>query len=109
MMKVSSSSLQRPLILANTSPCPRIFAYYSLVWEQNHSNIPINNNTHFEINSCLYFQLDDDEPEETREDGCGYVITYPPHIRPEDVYANSKNSSIAQPHTVIQRDDLLIK
>ena len=86
-MKVSTSSLQRPLILTN--PSPKIFAYYSVYWEQNQSNILLNNNMRFEINSCLYFQLntndDDDEWEETREDGCGYVITYPPHIRPSPV------------------------
>jgi hypothetical protein len=95
MMKVSSSSLQRPLILTNLSS-PKIFAYYSVYWEQNQSNILTNNNMRFEINSCLYFQTntndDDDEWEETREDGCGYIIIYPPHIRPDlDVYSNSKN------------------
>jgi hypothetical protein len=111
MMKVSSSSVQRPLVLTNHPPIsPKIFAYYSIYWEQNQSNILINNDMRFEINSCLYFQIntndddDDDEWEETREDGCGYVITYPPHIRPiynfdrtktilltpSDIYLNSK-------------------
>jgi len=53
----------------------------------------IDSDAHFEINSCLYFQNknhdkddddDDDEWEQIREDGCGYVITYPPHIHPTD-------------------------
>ena len=88
MMKVSSSSLQRPLILTNHSPVPppKVFAYYSVVWEQNQSNIRSDTDMGFEINSCLYFQnkSTDNELEETRADGCGYVITYPPHIRPDD-------------------------
>lgn len=84
MTKVSSSSLQRPLILSNDPLLsPKIFAYYSVLWEQNQSTILHDNNVHLEINSCLYFQnlpqsdKDDDESEEVREDGCGYVITYP--------------------------------
>lgn len=97
MMTVSSSSIQRPLILSNHSSSLRLFAYYSVHWEQNQSNQLkdlINNGAHFEINSCLYFQtqsqpvnqtdFDDDEWEQTREDGCGYVIIYPPHIHPTD-------------------------
>ncbi|CAF1427277.1 unnamed protein product [Adineta ricciae] len=100
--RVSSSSIQRPLILSNHSSLPsalRLFAYYSVHWEQNQSNQLkdlINNGAHFEINSCLYFQTqsqpvnqtdfddDDNEWEQTREDGCGYVIIYPPHIHPTD-------------------------
>jgi len=95
MMKVSSSSVQRPLILTNHPKLsPKLFAYYSLYWEQNQSNNQIDNDMHFEINSCLYVlnnnhndnddDDDDDEWEQIREDGCGYVITYPPHIRPTD-------------------------
>lgn len=82
-MKVSSSSLQRPLILSNDPLLsPKIFAYYSVLWEENQSNILIDNNMRLEMNSCLYFQnpspVDkDDEWDEVREDGCGYVITYP--------------------------------
>jgi len=113
-MKVSSSSSQRPLVLTNqTKLSPKLFAYYSVHWEQNQSNTDITSDIRFEINSCLYFQNlnnehdddDDDEWNEIREDGCGYVITYPPHIRPmynfdqiktflltsKDVYSNSKN------------------
>jgi hypothetical protein len=90
MMKVSSSSVQRPLILTNHPKLsPKLFAYYSVHWEQNQSNNLNDNDIRFEINSCLYFQNidqedDDDEWNEIREDGCGYVITYPPHIRPTD-------------------------
>ncbi len=91
MMKVSSSSIQRPLILTNHPKLsPKLIAYYSVYWEQNQSNNHIDDDMHLEINSCLYFQNnnnnpdDDDEWEETREDGCGYVITYPSHIRPTD-------------------------
>ncbi|CAF2596967.1 unnamed protein product [Rotaria sp. Silwood2] len=92
-MKVSSSSKQRPLILTNNSSLsPKLFAYYSLHWEQNQtnqSNDLIDSNMRFEINSCLYFQNinnteDDNELEQIREDGCGYVITYPPYIHPTD-------------------------
>ena len=90
-MKVSSSSIQRPLILTNQSKLsPKLFAYYSVHWEQNQSNDQIDSDIRFEINSCLYFQNivaednDDDEWNQIREDGCGYVITYPPHIRPTD-------------------------
>jgi hypothetical protein len=91
-MKVSSSSIQRPLILTNHPQLsPTLFAYYSVYWEQNQSNNQIDNDMHFEINSCLYFQNNnnnddenDDEWEQIREDGCGYVITYPPHIHPTD-------------------------
>jgi len=88
-MKVSSSSIQRPLILTNHPKLsPKLIAYYSVYWEQNQSNNHIDDDMHLEINSCLYFQNnnnpDDDEWEETREDGCGYVITYPSHIRPTD-------------------------
>ena len=87
MMKVSSSSssLQRPLILSNPPPPPRlspkIFAYYSVLWEQKQ------NDMHLEMNSCLYFQNpsdDDDEWEQVREDGCGYVVIYPAPHRPLD-------------------------
>ncbi|UJR13850.1 hypothetical protein I4U23_000860 [Adineta vaga] len=130
MMTVSSSSIQRPLIHSNhSSSSMRLFAYYSIHWEHNQSNQLndfIDNDVHFEINSCLYFQTktqsineidnnndddDDDEWEQKREDGCGYVITYPSHIHPtenlqiynfdrkknflltsNDVYVNSKNS-----------------
>jgi hypothetical protein len=97
MMTVSSSSIQRPLILTNHSQSsPKLFAYYSVHWEQNQTNQLndlIDSDAHFEINSCLYFQNknhdkddddDDDEWEQIREDGCGYVITYPPHIHPTD-------------------------
>jgi hypothetical protein len=90
MMKVSSSSVQRPLILTNHPKLsPKLFDYYSVHWEQNQSNNLNDNDIRFEINSCLYFQNidqedDDDEWNEIREDGCGYVITYPPHIRPTD-------------------------
>jgi hypothetical protein len=90
MMKVSSSSRQRPLILTNHPQLsPKLFAYYSVLWERNQSNNLTNDDMHFEINSCLYFQNhhhddDDDEWEKIHEDGCGYVITYPPHLRPTD-------------------------
>ena len=66
---------------------PDLFAHYSVFWEENQSNNLNNNDIHFEINSCLYFQNnndDDDEWEQIHEDGCGYVITYPPHIHPTD-------------------------
>jgi hypothetical protein len=125
MMKVSSSSVQRPLILTNhPHSSTKLFAYYSVHWEQNQTNNTPDSNQHFEINSCLYFQNnnpivttadddDDDEWEQIREDGCGYVITYPSHIDPtdnlqiynfdrakdfvltsNDVYLNSKNNYI---------------
>ena len=95
MMKVSSSSTQRPLILTNHSQSlTKLFAYYSVHWEQsqtNQSDDITNSDMRFEINSCLYFQTDvddddddDDEWEQIHEDGCGYVITYPSHIHPTD-------------------------
>lgn len=92
-MKIASSSLQRPLILSNNNNnnSPKLYAYYSVHWEQN------DNNMRFEINSCLYFQNNDESDEKIREDGCGYVITYPTsYIRnllltSNDIYLNSKN------------------
>ncbi|CAF1181784.1 unnamed protein product [Adineta steineri] len=102
--RVASSSIQRPLNLTNhLQSSPKLFAYYSVHWEQNQTNQLhdlIDHDVHFEINSCLYFQNkndddnnidnndddddDDDEWEQIHEDGCGYVITYPPHIHPTD-------------------------
>ncbi|CAF4501434.1 unnamed protein product [Rotaria sp. Silwood1] len=91
--RVSSSSRQRPLILTNNfQPSPKLFAYYSVHWEQNQTcqlSDLIDSNMRFEINSCLYFQNinnneDDNELEQIHEDGCGYVITYPSHIHPTD-------------------------
>lgn len=81
----SSSSSQRPLILANhESVAPKLVAYYSVYWQQNQSNDFHDAETSFEINSCLYFQNPlEDEDEEIREDGCGYVINYPAHIHPD--------------------------
>lgn len=127
MMKVSSSSVQRPLILSNHSRLsPKLFAYYSVYWEQNQSNNSTDNDTRFEINSCLYFQNinqqnddnndDDDEWEQTRQDGCGYVITYPPHIHPTDNlqiydFDRTKNPSLNSKKNVffLNKYDLLIK
>lgn len=89
MMKVSASSMQRPLILSNHSQSStRLFAYYTVHWDQTQvhpSDGHPDGEMHFEINSCLYFRTDDgkdDEWEETRQDGSGYVVTYPPHLRP---------------------------
>lgn len=110
-MKVSSSSKERPLIVSeSTRSMTRLFAYYAVHWEQkvNETN---EIDAQLEINSCLYFQTDlEDDLEEIREDGCGYVVTYPPHLQPTDhlqiynfdrekgflltsdeVYRNSKN------------------
>lgn len=63
-MKVSSST--------------KVLAYYSVSWEQNDTE------SRFEINSCLYFQNDDDDSEEIRQDGCGYVIVYPAYIHAQE-------------------------
>lgn len=133
MMKVSSSSIQRPLILSNHSQLPpKLFAYYSVYWEHNQSNNSIDHNNnnndddiHFEINSCLYFQNtnqktddindnndNDNELEETREDGCGYVITYPPHIRPTDnlqIYNFDRTKTNSLNSKNKKKYDLLIK
>ena len=89
MMKVSSSSIQRPLILSNRSQSStKLFAYYAVHWDQKHvhpSDRPTDGETHLEINSCLYFQTEgEDEWEETRRDGSGYIVTYPPHLWPID-------------------------
>jgi hypothetical protein len=91
MMKVSASSLQRPLIFSDRSQSStKLFAYYSVHWDQTQvhpSDRHPDGEMHFEINSCLYFQTDDgkdDEWEETRQDGSGYVVTYPAHLRPTD-------------------------
>lgn len=80
-MKVSSSSTQRPLSLFPRSVPTKVLAYYSVSWEQNDAE------NRFEINSCLYLQNDDDisdDSEEIRQDGCGYVITYPAYIHAQE-------------------------
>lgn len=92
-MKGSSPSIYRPLTPNNDSQLStKLLAYYSVHWEQNqtnHLNNITDSNRRFEINSCLYFQnnnnIDDDtESEQTWEDGCGYVITYPSLIHRTD-------------------------
>ncbi|CAF3742483.1 unnamed protein product [Rotaria magnacalcarata] len=118
--RVLSSSINHPLIPNKYSKLStKLFAYYSLHWEQKQTNRSNNNMTdsdmRFEINSCLYFQNtnnnedNDDESEQIREDGCGCIITYRTHIHPthnlqiydfdytknfiiasNDVYSNSK-------------------
>ena len=75
MMK---SSLQRPLIFPSSSHSrTKLFAYYNVHWEQKY--LQEINQMSLHINSCLYFQEDEDRIDwnETRKDGCGYVITYP--------------------------------
>jgi hypothetical protein len=108
--------VQRPLILSerSSSLTTKLFAYYTVHWEHKHTDQVNRNSQHdmyLEINSCLYFQNEDDkdEWEQIRQDGSGYVVTYPSHCRPteksqvynfdrprnflltsDDVYPNSK-------------------
>lgn len=98
-MTVASSSAQRPLVFRaqSASPLTKLFAYYSVHWEENQfiqCHQLVDHHVHFEINSCLYLQNpsqpiasphdDGNQSESDREDGCGYVIIYPPHVRPTD-------------------------
>ena len=89
-MKRSSS--QRPLILTD-QPSTKLFAYYTVRWEHKQTSELhhiTDSDVNVEINSCLYFQSDavidddDDERDDIRKDGSGYVITYPAHLRPDD-------------------------
>ncbi|CAF1374188.1 unnamed protein product [Rotaria sordida] len=117
LQKLSINNRDRPLILTNNcSLSPKLFAYYSIHWEQNQtnqSNNLIDSNMRFEINSCLYFQnTNDNELEQIRQDGCGYIITYPPHIYPTDnlqIYNFDRTKNFLLTSNDVYSDDKSVK
>lgn len=75
-----NSSVKRPLILPveqSASRPTKLLAFYSVQWEKKLSEQI--EEMSLQINSCLFFQpdLDEDDANQMRRDGSGYVINYP--------------------------------